>query len=79
MGISVLVPKTTSSIQATVEWGDYKRLGGEEKEGDGSAREQSRRTQGRQRVVVPIGAPAETPYTQDVPDSGGFETGYVGS
>jgi hypothetical protein len=75
MGISVLIPKETSSITATVEWGEYKKV--EEKEGAGNGRgaprEQWKRKQRCQQVLLKIGAPTEKPQSVDVSDSGGLK------
>jgi hypothetical protein len=71
MGISVLVPKAASAIKAVVEWGDYKKAvpaDGKGEEGSASTREQWKRTQRRQEIVVPIGTASEKPKTQDLPE-----------
>jgi Helicase conserved C-terminal domain len=75
MGISVLISKEVSEIQALVEWGDYKRIEGSSA-GDGevaSTREQWKRTPRRVPVTIPIGKPAEKPESRDVPESGGLK------
>ncbi len=76
MGISVLVPEGASSIAATVEWGDYKRVESNGKDDDGKAsgsREQWKRTQCRQKMKVSVGSPSDKPKSVDVPESEGLK------
>ena len=88
IGISVLIPKETASITATVEWGEYKKVKEKEEPSPlpspanerargnqqrGAAREQWKRRQRHQPVSIKIGARTEKPQSEDVPESGGLK------